>query len=422
MGTTTIDLQDATVGLAVALGVGLLIGIERERRKGQGEDRAAAGLRTFTVAALGGALAQLLPVPGLVVLGAGFIALLAALSYWKSQSPDPGLTTELALFVTYLIGVQTVLAPALGAACGAGLALLLAARRRLHRLATDLLSEQELHDGLLLAALALIVLPLIPSGPIALLGGIDPRPLAAMVVLILAIQAAGHMAVRWLGARAGMLGSGFVSGFISSTATVASFGSKARAQPAQAGVLAGGAALSGVATWVQALVMSAALSPAAAAALLPAALAGAAGAAAIGLLPLLSRKSQAGIEPPAGTRSALRPREALAVASALAIVALLVSNAQSRFGDAGLQISVALAALADAHSPIASMASLHAAGKLTAEPFVRGALIAVSANTLTRCTVAVIAGGPGYALRVGGALVVSLALAWTAALLLPGTG
>lgn len=422
MNTTTIHLQDAAVGLAVTLGVGLLIGIERERRKGQGEDRAAAGLRTFTVAALAGALAQLLPMPGLVVLGAGFVALLAALSYWKSQSRDPGLTTELALFVTYLIGVQTVLEPALGAACGAGLALLLAARRRLHRLATDLLSEQELHDGLLLAALALVVLPLIPSGPIALLGGIDPRPLAAMVVLILAIQAAGHMAVRWLGARAGMLGSGFVSGFISSTATVASFGSKARAQPAQTGVLAGGAALSGVATWVQALVLSAALSPAAAAALLPVALAGAAGAAAIGLLPLLSRRSEARIEPPSGARSALRPREALAVASALAIVALLVSNAQIRFGDAGLQISVALAALADAHSPIASMASLHAAGKLTVEHFVTGALIAVSANTLTRCTVAVMAGGPAYALRVGGALVLSLALAWTAALLLSGAG
>ncbi|KWT64443.1 MULTISPECIES: MgtC/SapB family protein [unclassified Variovorax] len=420
MNNTTIDLQDAAVGLAVTLGVGLLIGIERERRKGQGEDRAAAGLRTFTIAALAGALAQLLPMPGLVVLGAGVVALLAALSYWKSQSRDPGLTTELALFVTYLIGVQTVLAPALGAACGAGLALLLAARRRLHRLATDLLSEQELHDGLLLAALALIVLPLIPPGPIALLGGIDPRPLAAMVVLILAIQAAGHMAVRWLGARAGMLGSGFVSGFISSTATVASFGSKARAQPAQAGVLAGGAALSGVATWAQALLMSAALSPAGAAALLPVALAGAAGAAAVGLLPLLSRTSQGSMAPPSGARSALRPREALAVASALAIVALLVSNAQIRFGDAGLQISVALAGLADAHSPIASMASLHAAGKLTAEHFVRGALIAVSANTLTRCTVAVMAGGPGYALRVGGALVVSLALAWTTALLLPG--
>ncbi|OUL98379.1 MgtC/SapB family protein [Variovorax sp. JS1663] len=412
--------QDALIGLAVALGVGMLIGIERERRKGQGEERAAAGLRTFTIAALCGALAQLLPVPGLVPIGAVFIGLASMLAYWKSSEDDPGLTTELALFTTYLIGVQSAIGPALGAACGAGLALLLAMRRRLHRFATQLLSEQELHDGLLLAALALIVLPLIPSGPLPWLGGIDPRPLAAMVVLILAIQAGGHMAVRWLGARAGMLGSGFVSGFISSTATVASFGGRAKAQPEQAGVLAGGAALSGVATWIQALVLSAALSPAAALALLPAALAAAVGTAVAGLLPLLSRRARGGsgdAEPPASSHSALRPREALAVAALLAVVALVVSHAQDRFGEAGLLISVALAALADAHSPIASMASLHAAGNLTPERFVRGALIAVSVNTLTRCTVAAIAGGPRYALRVGGALLLGLGLGWAVALL-----
>ncbi|GAA4340305.1 DUF4010 domain-containing protein [Variovorax defluvii] len=410
---------DAPIGLAVALGVGMLIGIERERRKGEGTESGAAGLRTFTVAALCGALAQLLPVPGLVPVGAAFIGLAGILAYWKSGEDDPGLTTELALFTTYLIGVQSAIAPTLGAACGAGLALLLAMRRRLHRFATQLLSEQELHDGLLLAALALIVLPLIPAGPLPWLGGIDPRPLAAMVVLILAIQAGGHMAARWLGARAGMLGSGFVSGFISSTATVASFGGRAKAQPGQAGVLAGGAALSGVATWAQALVLGAALSPAAALALLPAALAAAAGTAVAGLLPLLSRRARGSdaIEAPASTRSALRPREALAVAALLAVVALVVSYAQDRFGEAGLLISVAIAALADAHSPIASMASLHAAGTMATERFVHGALVAVSVNTLTRCAVATIAGGPRYALRVGGALLLGLGLGWAVALL-----
>jgi uncharacterized membrane protein (DUF4010 family) len=329
------------------------------------------------------------------------------------------MTTELALFATYLIGVLSVTAPALGAACGAGLALLLAARHRMHRFATELLSEQELHDGILLAALALIALPLIPSRPIEMLGGIDPRPLAALVLLIMAIQATGQMAMRWLGARGGTLGSGFVSGFISSTATVASFGSRARAQPAETTILAGGAALSGVATWLQALMMSAALSPRAAAALLPVAFAGAVGAAVVGLLPLLSsREPGIPVEAPASTRSALHPREAIAVALALALVALLVGTAQRQFGDTGLQIGVALAALIDAHSPVASLASLHAAGSLPVDHFVRGALIAISANTVTRCTMAAIAGGHGFALRVGAALVASLAFAWTTAALL----
>lgn len=416
----TISPSAAIVGLAVALGIGLIVGIERERRKGDGDRRAAAGLRTFAIVALAGAVAQILPNLALVPIGGALVAALAAVSHWKSRSPDPGMTTEIALFATYLIGVLCVVEPSLGAACGIGLALLLAARRRLHRFATELLSEQELHDGVLLAALALIALPLIPSRPMEMLGGIAPRPLAAMVLLIMTIQAAGQAAVRWLGVRGGLLGAGFASGFVSSTATVASFGNRAREQPSHTGLLAGAAALSAIATWVLAVAMTAALSPQAAFALLPVAFAGATGAAAVGLLPLLSHRPSVAIEAPASTRSALRPREALAITIALALVALLVSTAQRHFGDTGLQIGIALAALADAHAPVASLASLHAAGTLSTDHFVRGVIMAVGTNTLTRCAVALAAGGKAYALRVAGALVASLACACAAAVWLKG--
>jgi len=416
----TFSPSAAIVGLAVALGIGMMVGIERERRKGDGDRRAAAGLRTFAVVALAGAVAQILPVPALVPIGGALVATLAAVSHWKSRSQDPGMTTEITLFATYLVGVLCIIEPSLGAACGTGLALLLAARRRLHRFATELLSEQELHDGILLAALALIALPLIPSRPIEMLGGINPRPLASMVLLIMAIQAAGQAAVRWLGVRGGLLGAGFASGFVSSTATVASFGNRAREQPLHTGLLAGAAALSAVATWVLALAMTAALSPPAGLALLPVALAGAAGAAAVGLLPLLSSRPSAAIEAPASTRTALRPREAFTVALALALVALLVGTAQRHFGDTGLQVGIALAALVDAHAPVASLASLHAAGTLSVDQFVRGVLVAVGTNTLTRCMVALAAGGRAYALRVAAALVASLACACAVAVWLKG--
>ena len=402
------------VGLAVALGAGLLIGIERERRKGAGDDRQAAGLRSFAVAAVTGGLAQWLQVPGLVVSGAVCVALLGVVSHWKSRSSDPGLTTELALFTTYLIGVQSVLAPAFGGACGVGLAALLAARERLHRFATDLLSEQELHDGLLLAALALIVLPLIPAGPLAALAGIAPRPLAALVLLILAMQAAGHVALRWLGPRGGALLAGFAGGFVSSTATIASFGSRARADPRQIAMLSGGGGLSSAATWLQALVMCAVLSPVAALALLPVALAGALGAAGVGLLALRTQAPLATADLPPSTGSALRPREAIAVAALLGLVAAGVGQAQQRFGDVGLNLGIAFAALIDAHAPVASLAALNAAGSLPTHGVVLGALIAITVNSLVRCVVAAVAGGRAYAQRVGAALAASLALAWVA--------
>jgi uncharacterized membrane protein (DUF4010 family) len=426
----------ATVGFAVALGAGLLIGIERERRKGQGDDREAAGLRTFIVTAGSGALAQGLPTPGLVWLGALLVAALAAVAYWKSRSRDPGLTTELALFATYLIGVQSMVDAAFGAACGAGLAALLAAREQLHRVAISLLTEQEVHDGLLLVALALIVLPLLPAAPLPWLGGIQPRALGAMVLLIMALQAAGQMAWRWLGPRRGVLVSGFVAGFVSSTATIASHGSQARAQPAHMAELAGGAVMSAAATWVQAVVMSAALSPAAAWALLPVAAVGAGVALAVGA----RLAAPAKVEPdphthtsthtstptstPASTHtrththtpttpsSALRLREALIVASLLAVVASGVSQAQLHFGASGLAISVAVAALVDAHSPIASLASLQATGSVGMREMLLGMLVAMTANSLTRSVVAVFSGGLHYGWRVASALLLSLCLAW----------
>ena len=177
------------IALSLALGIGLLIGLERERRKGVGPDRRAAGIRSFALVAVSGAFAQLLPAPRLVVVGGAFVALLAAISHLKSRTGDPGLTTELALFVTYLVGVLGATQPLLGSACGVTLALLLNTRTRLHRFATQVLTEQELRDGLLLCSAALIVLPLIPNRPLAWLGEINPRPLAAIAVLILTLQA-----------------------------------------------------------------------------------------------------------------------------------------------------------------------------------------------------------------------------------------
>ena len=257
------------IALLLALGIGLLIGLERERRKGTGADRRAAGIRSFAPVAVSGAFAQLLRVPGLVVVGGAFVALLAAISHFKSSTGDPGLTTELALFVTYLVGVLVATQPLLGSACGVTLALLLNTRTRLHCFATQVLTEQELHDGLLLCSAALI-----PNRPLAWLGAINPRPLAAIAVLILTLQAIGHVAVRWLGLRLGLVAAGFIAGFASSTAAIASLGRRAREQPERVAMLSTAAAWSTAATWVLVILMAGALSIDAAIALVPVAGAG----------------------------------------------------------------------------------------------------------------------------------------------------
>jgi uncharacterized membrane protein (DUF4010 family) len=276
--------------------------------------------------------------------------------------------------------------------------------------AAPLLYPDERRDALLLAVLAAVVLPWIPDQPLAALGGIAPRPLAVLVLVILALQAAGQVAMRALGARGGVLATGLLGGFVSSTATVASLGSQARAEPSHARLFAHAAALSAVSTWVQAALITFTLAPRAAAALAPMALAGALAAGAAGLLALRTPDGTA--RPPAAMRrSALRPREALLVAAVLAGVAIAVNLARERWGEAGLLAGVALAAAADAHAPVASLAALQAAGTVSAAEFLSGVLLAVGVNTLTRCAIAALTGGAVYARRVAA----SLAASWVAA-------
>ncbi|ODU96094.1 MAG: hypothetical protein ABT20_19340 [Rubrivivax sp. SCN 70-15] len=405
-------------GLAVALGSGLLIGLERERRKGRGADRAAAGIRSFALAALAGALAQAVGQPLLVATGGALVLVLVGVAYWRSRAAagtrDPGLTTELALFVTYLVGVLSVQQPALGAGAAVIVTVLLAARERLHRFATRALSEAELHDALLLAALVLVLLPLMPDQPLPWLAGQRPRTLALLMVLILTLQGAGHVALRLFGPRAGLALSGLFSGFVSSTAAIAAMGARARAEPAQHAACEAGAMLSTAATWIQALLMLALLAPAAAAALLPVALPAMAVALASGAWRAW-RASAAAAAP--SLRGPLRLREAVVVTLLLSAVSLAVGWAQQRFGEAGLLAGAAIGALADAHSSIAALGALHAAGRADTGAVLLGVGVAVATNALTRTATALVAGGLGYGLRVGASLAASTGVAWAVLLL-----
>lgn len=424
----TVGTAELLPGLAVALGGGLLIGLERERRKGEGPTRRAAGIRSFTLVALAGALAQALGQPALVAVGAFAVVLLAGLAYgfdrWRgaahSDAADPGMTTELALVVTYLVGVLAQQRPALGGGCAVAVAVLLAARGRLHHLATRLLSEQELHDGLLLAALGLVLLPLLPQAPQPWLAGLQPGVLAGLVLLILLLQAVGHMALRWAGPGVGLPLSGLLGGFVSSTATVAAMGSRIRTDPSVAKPCTAAAVMSTGATWLQALLMLLAVAPPLAGLLAPVLLAGAAAALVLGGLLAWHGRSAANAAGPAPGGGALQVRQALLVAVLLTGVTLGVTLADRLFGAAGTLVGVALAGLADAHAGVTAVAALSAQGRLDDGTALGAVLLAIAVNGLTRCVVAGATGGLRYARWVAGGLAASLAAALAVGVAMPG--
>lgn len=399
----TMIAEDTLLGLAAALGGGLLIGIERERRKGTGPHRALAGVRTFALVALAGAGAQLIGHPLLVVLGALLIVALAAIGYWRRRSPDPGVTTAVALFVTYLIGVVAIDRPVLAAGGAVVVTVLLASRGSLHRFAVDTLSEAELRDGLVFCGAALIILPLLPEQGGAWLLAVNPRGVWRLVVLFMALQAAGYVALRAAGPRLGLALSGLASGFVSSTATIAALGARARETPALRSACVSGALFSTVATVVLLGVVAAAVNPAGLRLLGPSLVGGLV--AALGGAGLSLRQRRAIASDPIAHGRAFSLTYAIGFAVLLSGVTAVMAYLTGRFGQLALPIGAGVAGFFDAHAAATSVLSLALTTPLPGDELVTAVLLAFSTNTTSKLVAAASAGGFAYGVRVAAGLV-----------------
>jgi len=405
--------------LAAALGCGLLVGIERERRKGQGPARSFAGLRTFALTAVLGAGAALSGVQALVVIGALGIAALATLAAWRDRSDDPGVTTEVALLLTYLIGVLCASQMTLAAGLAVGLTALLAARQRLHRFASEWLREGEVRDGIVLAAVALMALPLLPDRP--LWGdSLNPHLMVRLLVVLLGVQSLAHLSRRLLEARQAIALSSVASGFVSSTATIATFGLAAREGHLPVRLLAGGGLLSCVATLLQLLLVAAAVRPAWLESLWLPCLAGAVLALAWGVwlvrgggpmgpeTPLASPRIEA-LGHPAAERM-FNLKGAAAVAVLLVAVQTLVTGMQAWLGQGGLLAGVLLASLADLH---AAAAAVFLSSLPDTAPGWAGALpLALLAHAASKTVTAGLTGGWRYLCWLAPGLWVHTLLVW----------
>ncbi|TAJ70392.1 MAG: DUF4010 domain-containing protein [Phenylobacterium sp.] len=407
---------DLLLKLGVALGVGLLIGAERERRKLAKAGSGAAGIRTFTVASLAGALSTILGGVAMLAVATGVVGALVALGYWRTRGDrDPGLTTEIALVVTTLIGALAVSQPQLAAMVGVGVAILLAGRNRLHHFVSDVLTEEELEAALILGAATLVVLPLLPDRGLGPFEAINPQTVWKLVILVLAIGAAGHVAVRALGARFGLAVAGLASGFVSSTATIGTMGARTKATPAVMSAAVAGAVLSSVATIVQmSLVIGATSLPTLQAMTLPLACAGAAAAAYGIAFTVIGFRHTSPEEADPGKAVSLVA--ALTFGAILAAVMLASAALRAWFGEAGSIAAAALAGLADAHAAGISVAAMVASGAMPPEAAVLPILAGLSTNTASKIVFAVTAGGRGFALRVVPGLLLVVAAAWLGAI------
>ena len=395
---------------AAALGIGMLIGLERERHKGSGERRGSAGLRTFAISALLGYAAMVVGAALLVGMVAIGLTLLITVAYWRGRDDDPGVTSEVALIIVLILGALCTRAPELAVAIGVVVAGLLTYREKLHHFAITQLSETEMRDGLVLLITALVLLPLTPDRYIGPYAALNLRTICTLTVLLMLVGAAGHIAVRTLGIRYGYVISAIASGFASSTLTIATMGQRVTREPNNVRILSAAALLSNLATMVQTGLILATVDPALLRSLWLPLVSGSVAALIYSAGLMLPRSTQGTDETlPAGGAFNLK----LAVIIALTMTAItLVSSAMlSQFGQVGVMLTATFSGFADAHASTASIAGLAKAGLLPVEAIVAPALIAISSNSLSKCVVAWVSGGRGFAaIVIPGQVLLTLAM------------
>lgn len=215
--------------LAVALGLGLLVGFQREWTAPH-----VAGIRTFAlITVLGALLGQLVGEAGWQPVGVGLAAVAALVIVGgvidRTKTGNAmGLTTEAAALVMYLVGVMISCdRMVVGIVVGGGTAVLLQWKEPLHAI-VHRVGVAEVRAIIQLALIALVILPVLPDSDYGPYGVLNPFDIWRMVVLIVGISLAGFIGQKVLGDRAGALLGGVLGGLISSTATTVSYARHSR--------------------------------------------------------------------------------------------------------------------------------------------------------------------------------------------------
>jgi uncharacterized membrane protein (DUF4010 family) len=393
--------QEQTVGFLTALCIGFLIGILRERLHQPGV--MMAGVRTHTVAALMGAVAfhfgTTIFTITLIVTGS-----LVAVAYFKSFQTDPGMTGEVSLVMTVLLGGLAITSFQLAAALGVVVAVLLFLKKPLRKFSQELISEQELEDALILFAAALIVLPLLPQEAIDPWGALKPFGIWKVVVIIMCTGMLGHLAIRLTGLNYGLPIAGFLSGFISSTAAIMDFGRKTKDTPALTSIACASALLSTVASLILfALVLGASSLELLISVALPLSLGS------LSLLTtsaLLFQKQKIRRDLlPASTQEAFQLKHVFVIAFSISSISLMSAWVGAIFGQSGTLISAVIIGFAEIHAAAFSISQL-AIPQQEISAMARWGVIAIlAASVISKSALSFVSGGKSYGLRMTGALI-----------------
>jgi uncharacterized membrane protein (DUF4010 family) len=395
MPATLPDTAELLQSFGTALGLGLLVGLQREWVQNR-----VAGIRTFALLSLFGALCGLL---GLVysgwVIAAALIAfvsivIIGHLAEMKNQEPDSGLTTEMAMLVMFATGIITIHGHRLIAVVIAGsVMVLLQSKKPLHDMVRRI-GEDDLREIARLVLLGLVILPALPNREMGYLDVLNPFAIWLMVVLIVGISLAAYLAGKFLSGTKGTALTGILGGLISSTATTASLARRSRDHGACGISLAAITLIASAIVFVRVIAEVAIAAPAHLQKLLPPLLAmmfwfGLV-AAIVHRISEKSGKHVADESPPSELKSAV------IFGLLYAVVLLVVAAAREHFGDSGLYIAAAISGLTDMDAITLSTSRLVSTASLDTNTAWRMIIVGGMANMLFKAGLVLVLGARAF--------------------------
>lgn len=402
---------------AIALAIGLLIGLERERH-----DAPVAGLRTFALTALLGAVAAMLSegfgLPWLLVAGLVSVGAMTVFARVPTEAgrQDPDTTTTVAIMLCFALGAMVWTGYAEIAAPLALVATaLLYFKPELKGLSRGL-ERRDLVSILQFGALSLIILPVVPDRGFGPHGSLNPHRIWLMVVLISGVSLAGYLALRFVGQRHGAVLIGLLGGLVSSTATTLTYSRRAR-EPGQAPQLPALVVLLACAVvFARLAVLCIAIAPGLLGALWPLLVAGAIPllAAALGAWRRLDARPHPSMPE---VRNPTELKTSLSFGALYAVVLLLAAVLASEVGARGLYALAAISGLTDVDAIALSglqLLRLEQIGPLDAITVIG---LAVLSNTAVKAFTAAAIGGAALRRQIafgfiGSAAAMVAVLAW----------
>lgn len=392
------------INFFIAIAIGALVGLERERYFESKERESFAGVRTFSIACLFGAIAGYLSGtagPWIVVAGSLAVAGISITSIFCAihrGDEDLGVTTELAFVVVYFIGtVIMVGSRPIGTALGISLAVLLALKSITKKWSAQV-TKEDMSATLKFGIISCIILPFLPKDTFDPYEVLSLYNIWLMVVLVSAISFSGYIATKFFGGHKGLGLTALFGGLWSSTATTMTFSARCKRRPEMAGVYALGVLIACSTMFPRQIVEVYLVGPKMIMpVLIPLGFMGVLG---IGISAIWYFRTARDQEQGVDMTNPFRLTPALKFALLYATVLFVSKVASTEFGSGGVYVAALLTGLVDVNAITLSVANLVSQDKMAVDVGTKAVVIAAASNTVVKGIITLAFGSPAMFKRV----------------------